>query len=258
MGYWSNRLARAQDAITQKNLRQIEKQMGKYYASTMQRVIADFEATYNKILVQQSEGKEVTPALLYQLDSYWALQAQLRQELEKLGNKQIALLSKNFELNFFEVYYALKLDGQKAFSTLDTAAAQQMINSIWVADGKTFSQRVWDNTERLLETLNEELTHCVITGKKTSELKKKLQERFNISYRRADTLARTELCHIQTQAAQRRYQDYGVQYVEVLVDEDSRTCDLCKSLIGKKFPVNATPPLPLHPNERCCLVPVIE
>ena len=75
MGYWSNRLARAQDAITQKNLRQIEKQMGKYYASTMQRVIADFEATYNKILVQQSEGKEVTPALLYQLDSYWALQA---------------------------------------------------------------------------------------------------------------------------------------------------------------------------------------
>ena len=168
------------------------------------------------------------------------------------------MLSKNFELNFFEVYYALKLDGQKAFSTLDTAAAQQMINSIWVADGKTFSQRVWDNTERLLETLNEELTHCVITGKKTSELKKKLQERFNISYRRADTLARTELCHIQTQAAQRRYQDYGVQYVEVLVDEDSRTCDLCKSLIGKKFPVNATPPLPLHPNERCCLVPVIE
>lgn len=258
MGYWNNRLARAQDAISKKSLRQIEKQMSKYYASTMSRVIADFEATYNKILVQQSEGKEITPALLYKLDSYWALQAQLRQELEKMGNKQIALLSKQFEMNFFEVYYALEIQGAKAFSTVDRAAVKQMINSVWVADGKTFSQRVWDNTERLLETLNEELIQCAVTGKKTTELKQKLQERFGISYRRAETLARTELCHVQTQAAQQRYKDYGIQFVEVLVDDDDRTCDLCKALKGKKFPINGTPPLPVHPNERCCLVPVIE
>lgn len=258
MGYWNNRLARAQDAISKKSLRQIEKQMSKYYASTMNRVIADFEATYNKILAQQSEGQEVTPALLYKLDSYWALQAQLRQELEKMGNKQIALLSKQFEMNFFEVYYALEIQGAKAFSTIDRAAVKQMINSVWVADGKTFSQRVWDNTERLLETLNEELVQCAVTGKKTTELKHKLQERFGISYRRAETLARTELCHVQTQAAQQRYKDYGIRFVEVLVDDDDRTCDLCKALKGKKFPINGTPPLPVHPNERCCLVPVIE
>ena len=146
----------------------------------------------------------------------------------------------------------------EAFSTLDKTAVWQMINNIWVADGKTFSQRVWDNTSRLLETLNEQLTHCVVAGKKTTELKKLLQERFGVSYHRADTLARTELCHIQTQAAQKRYEDYGIQYVEVLVELDERTCDKCKALIGKKFLTTETPPLPVHPNERCALVPVVE
>lgn len=258
MGYWQNRIARAQDAITQKNLKQIEKQMRKYYATTAKRAIRDFESTYKKILATIEEGKEPTPADLYKLDKYWQLQGQLRQELNRLGEKEIALMTRNFELNYFEVYYSFALEGGRAFSTLDKAAAAQMVNSIWVADGKTFSQRVWGNVSRLLETLNEELINCVVGGKKTTELKNKLQERFNISYRRADTLARTELCHIQTEAAKHRYKDYGIQYVEVLVDADTHTCDKCKALEGKRFPVGGVMPLPVHPNERCCLVPVID
>lgn len=256
--YWENRLANAQNAITEKNLIQIEKQLAKYYEITMRRVIVDFEGVYNKLLAQQELNKPITPADLYKLDKYWQLQGQLRQEAEKLGRKQIAALSKVFQLNFFEVYYSLNIEGMEAFNTLDKAAVAQMINQVWVADGKTFSQRVWDNTERLVATLNEQLILCVATGKKTSELKKVLQERFGVSYRRADTLARTELCHIQTQAAQKRYEDYGIQYVEVLVDPDERTCEKCKALMGKRFLTTATPPLPVHPNERCALVPVIE
>ena len=256
--YWTNRLANAQTAITEKNLKQVEKQMRKYYSSTMKRVIADFENTYNKLLSKVEMGKDPTPADLYKLDKYWQMQGQLRQELQKLGEKQISALGKIFEINFFEVYYSLNIEGVKAFSTIDKAGALQMINSIWVADGKNFSQRVWDNTGRLLETLNEGLIHCVTTGKKTTELKKILQERFGVSYHRADTLARTELCHIQTQAAQQRYKDYGIQYIEVLVDPDERTCEQCKALQGKKFPINGAPPLPVHPNERCAIVPVVK
>lgn len=258
MSYWENRLARAQDAITQKNLKQIEKQLTKYYATTARRVIQDFESTYNKVLKAVEEGKQPIPADLYKLDSYWKMQGQLRQELQKLGEKQVVALTKAFELNFFEVYHSLNIEGLEAFSTIDRAMAQQIINSIWVADGKTYSQRIWENTERLMETLNEELINVVVAGKKTTELKNKLQERFGVSYRRADMLARTELCHIQTESAKQRYKDYGIEYVEVLVDADARTCDKCKALIGKKFPINGIMPLPVHPNERCTIVPIIE
>ena len=257
MNYWQKRTSDLLYKIEDKTIKSINIQLQRYYGKAAARVIRDFEAVYDKILNQVEDGKEPTPADLYKLDKYWEAQAQMRRELEKLGNREIKLLSTAFETNFFEVYYGLALPGEAAFNKVDTEVVQQLINGIWVADGKQWSQRVWDNTERLAQTLNEELVHIVATGKKNTELKNILQERFNVSYHRAETLVRTEVAHIQTEAAKERYKDYGIEYVEVLVDPDERTCDLCKKLIGKKWRTNETPPLPVHPNERCCLVPVI-
>ena len=258
MNYWQERMANAQNAISTKTTKQIEKQLRKYYAAAAKRTIEDFESTYNKLLAQKADGKDITPADLYRLDKYWEAQRQLRQQLQKLGEKKISLLTKYFELNFFDIYHSIAIPGLKAFNTIDDKLVNQLINSVWVADGRTFSQRVWNNIDRLVETLNEQLIYTVVTGKKTTELKNLLQERFNVSYRRADTLVRTELAHIQTEAAKKRYEDYGIQYIEVLVDADDRTCDECKALIGKKFPIHAAPPLPVHPNDRCTIIPVID
>ena len=255
--YWTNRIAKNQEKISDKTIKSINYQLQKYYGRAMEKVIQDFEAVYNKILNQVEDGKEPTPADLYKLDKYWQAQAQMRRELEKLGNKQIKLLSAAFETNFFEVYYGLALPGEPLFSTVDKEIVNQLINSVWVADGKQWSQRVWDNTERLAQTLNEELVHIVATGKKNSDLVKALQGRFDVSYHRANTLVRTEVAHVQTEAAKQRYKDYGIEYVEVLVDPDDKTCEICKALQGKKWKTTDTPPLPAHPNERCCLVPVI-
>ena len=256
--YWKSRIARAKDEISKKNLKQLEKQLKKYYGDAMKRTIADFERTYNKVLSAMESGREPTPADLYKLDTYWKLQGQLKQELQRLGDKQIAALSNAFETNFFEVYYSIALPSQEVFSTLNIEAVRQMINHIWVADGKSFSQRVWGNVDKLVETLNEELIHCVATGKKSTELKRLLQERFNVSYNNADMIARTEIAHIQTQAAQQRYRDYGIEQVEVWVDEDERTCPICAKHEGEKYYVNDRMPVPFHPRCRCCMVPVID
>ena len=256
--YWADRMAATQTRLTNKSIRQTEKQMKKYYADVMERTIADFEATYNKILAAVEEGREPTPADLYKLDKYWQGQARLRKELQKLGDKQIVLLSKQFELNWFDIYYSFGELGDASFSTPDNAMVQQMINSIWVADGKSWSQRIWDNTERLAAELNEGLIHCVATGKKTTELKKILQERFGVSYGRADALVRTELAHIQTEAAKKRYEDSGIQEVEIWADADERRCEVCGELHMKRYPVGAAVPIPAHPRCRCCIVPVVE
>lgn len=257
MSYWAERMAKNQLKLSDKTVKAINKQLLNYYGRAMERVIRDFESVYNKILATQEEGKTPTPADLYKLDKYWEAQAQMRRELQKLGDKEKQILSKVFETHFFEIYYSFAIPGAAAFNTIDTEVVQQLINGVWVADGKQWSQRVWENTERLAQTLNEELIHIVTTGKKDSDLKKVLVERFDVSYHRAQTLVRTEVAHIQTEAAKKRYQDYGIEYVEVLVDADERTCDLCKALIGKRWRTTETPPLPVHPNERCCLVPVV-
>ena len=258
MSYWQDRLASSQNKLSNKSARQIDKQMKKYYQQTAKQVIDNFEKTYLQVLKQVEEGMEITPALLYKLDTYWQLQSQLRETLTKLGERQIALLTKNFELNFFDVYYSIALPGNLAFNTLDKQVVEQMINGIWVADGKHFSQRIWKNNELLVQTLNDELIHCVATGAKTSRLKQVLQDRFNVSYSNANMIARTELAHIQTQAAKKRYEDYGIQEMEVWADKDERQCEHCGKLHRQRFPIGSTPPVPLHPNCRCCIVPVIE
>lgn len=256
--YWQDRMAQAQTKLSNKNIKQIEKQMTKYYGAAAQRVIDDFEATHNKLLATIESGREPTPADLYKLDKYWSMQAQMRQELRKLGEKQVANLTKMFETQFFDIYYSINIEGAVAFSTIDSAAALQLINQVWVADGKSWSQRIWDNTERLAETLNSELIHCVASGKKTTELKKLLQEDFGVSYNRADSLVRTEMAHIQTQAAKQRYEDYGIQQVEIWADADERRCEVCGKLHQTKYPIGARVPIPAHPRCRCCIVPVVE
>lgn len=256
--YWAARMAKAQDIITRKNTKKIDTQLRKYYKTLAKRTINDFEDTYYKILTAIEHGKEPTPADLYKLDKYWQLQGQMRNELQKLGERQVKLLTKNFELNFFEVYHSLALQGEDAYTTLDPTMVHQMINQIWCADGKTWSSRVWQNTSQLADMLNEQLVLCVVQGKKPTELKQMLQDQFNVSYHNADMLVRTELAHIQTQAAQQRYKDYGLELVEVWVDEDERTCPICAKYEGKKYPVNAQMPVPFHPRCRCCMIPVIE
>lgn len=258
MTYWIDRNRRTQDKLTRKSIADTEEQLREYYSRSMNKVIEQFEATYNKILATVAEGREPTPADLYKLDTYWQMQGQLQQELQKLGDKQAVLLGKKFTEQFLSVYEAIAIPGQSAFTQIDTQIAQQMINQIWCADGKTWSQRIWDNTNRLREALNEQLISCLVTGKKPSELKKILQEEFNVSYYRADSLVRTEMSHIQTQAAQKRYTDYGIQEVEVWADEDERRCEVCGRLHQKRYPIGATMPIPAHPNCRCTIIPVVE
>lgn len=251
-------MAESQAAITNKHIKDIEKQMAKYYKKSMERTIADFEATYDKLMQGFRDGIEPTPADLYKLDRYWKMQAQLRVELEKLGDKQGKLLSKSFERCWIDVYNSISLPSQGHYATVDSEVVKQLINEIWVADGKHFSQRIWENTEKLLETLNEELVQCVATGKSTNELKQRLVERFGVSYSNADALVRTETAHIQTQAARKRYEDYGVKMVEVWADEDERRCEVCGKLHQKKYPVGAAMPIPAHPRCRCCIIPVVD
>lgn len=264
-GYWEQRQAKAQGNLTKKNVKATEQQLRAYYRKTFEKTLDNFEKTYMKILQRIEEGKEPTPADLYKLDSYWELQGQLSKELQKLGDKQIALLSKQFMNEYLGVYNSFAIEGVEAFKTLDKALANTMIREIWCADGKSWSDRIWTNSKKLQQALNDRLIHCAITGTPTGELKKHLMAEFDVSYGRANRIVRTEMAHLQTQAAQHRYKDYGLEYYEILGNEDgscgNHSVD-CHKMDGKRFKlsemrvgVNAPP---FHPNCKCCIVPVVE
>ena len=256
--YWAERTAKTQERLTSKSIKDTEKQLKKYYKSSMEKILGQFQEVYLKLFLSISEGREPTPADLYKLDKYWQLQGQLKVELQKLGDKQAALMSKKFEDQYINIYNALALQDSGMFSEVDRETAHQMINQIWCADGQSWSNRIWTNTNKLQQALNDNLINCVLTGKKTTQLKQILQEQFAVSYNRADSIVRTEMAHIQTQAAQQRYKDYGIQEVEVWADEDERRCDVCGKLHETRYPSNGALPIPAHPNCRCCVIPVVD
>ena len=258
MEYWMKRNLNAQQKLFNKSSKEIDKQLTKYYKAAMNVVIDSFEKTHIKLIETVGEGREPTPADLYKLDSYWKMQNELKNVLQQLGNKEAKIFSKRFTDAFVEFYEAIALPSQKSFSTVDKIGAQALMENIWCADGRSWSERVWKNVNKLQQALNDNLLACVVIGKPTSALKKALQEDFGVSYRNADSIARTELAHIQTQASRKRYIDYGCKEVEVYADKDERRCDKCGKLHHKRFPIGGAMPVPVHPNCRCCILPVID
>lgn len=257
--YWIERQAKAQNALTDKGIEATEKQLKKYYSQTMRNVISLFELTYNRVAESaMNYGREPTPADLYKLDTYWKLQGELAHELEKLGAKQEKLYSRNFMEHWQTIYKNVAIPGGGAFTHIDTEQARQMINQIWCADGQSWSNRIWKNTERLQQALNEGLTESVIAGVNPDKLKNRLMEEFNVSYNRADALVRTEMAHIQTTAAEQRYKDAGIEKVQVWAKEDERLCEICGKLHEKEYRLGEKLPIPAHTKCRCCIVPVID
>jgi SPP1 gp7 family putative phage head morphogenesis protein len=256
--YWADRQERELNVISTKTEAEINAKLDKYYMSVMKQVIADFEAVYNSLLTQLANGEQPTVAKLYAMDKYWQMQARLRNLCENLGNKEVALLSKKFEDEWEDIYEASALPSDEAFTHVSESNAKAMIQSTWLADNKNFSTRVWNNIERLITTLDEELISVVVAGRSTNDLRNKLMERFTVSRSQANTLIRTEVCHIQTAAAEKRYKDDGLEeYIYLGREEHELGCD-CKKHNGKifRFDDPRAPRPPLHPNCRCRIAPV--
>ena len=256
--YWKDRETAARHALMNKSQKEIDKKLKQYYVRLSKQLISDYQALYDQVQLKRANGEQVSPATLYSLDKFWELQAQTRKLLNKFGAYQQSLLSKVFQVFYKNSYNSINIKGLEAFNTLDEAAVQQVINQVWCSDGKNWSNRIWQNTAQLQATLEEGLIECVAAGKKTSQLKEILQNRFNVSYHMSDTLVRTELAHIATKAAQQRYADFGIKEYEVFADEDERRCKVCGKLHQKRFPINSTPKVPVHSNCRCVILPVID
>ena len=257
--YWAERQEQELNKISFKTEKEINAQLDKYYMTAFKQVIADFEAVYNKLIATIGAGRTPTVADLYALDKYWQLQGSLRELCEQLGNKEVTLLSKKFEEQWEAIYEAAALPSDLEFAQVSTSNAKQMVNSIWVADGKSFSDRIWGNTEELIETLNQELINVVATGRSSDDLRKKLQERFNVSRARANTLIRTEVAHIQDASAEKRYKDSGLEEWMFLGREEHDIGCQCKKLDGTiwRFDDPNAPKLPQHPNCRCRRKPIM-
>jgi SPP1 gp7 family putative phage head morphogenesis protein len=119
----------------------------------------------------------------------------------------------------------------------------------------TFSERIWVNQDALRSAVLTELTRGMIRGLNPRELARSLDKKMKAGRYNAERLMRTELARVQIGAQQQAISDAGYDSYEFIATEGARTCDVCRSLDGKKFKlrkmvVGENAP-PMHPFCRC-------
>jgi len=196
-----------------------------------------------------------------------ALLTQIRQEVELLtGSVQRgaeSLLGSIYE----DIYYRTLYEVQKgvgigvSFAKIDTQAIEKVLQTKWL--GENYSQRIWNNRDKLIAELQTKLYQSFIRGASVDKTARDLAERMEVSYSSAARIIRTESSFIANQATWDGYKASGiVQKYEYLATLDSRTSEVCRSMDGKVFNLNEKEVginyPPLHPNCRSTVVPYFD
>jgi SPP1 gp7 family putative phage head morphogenesis protein len=250
--YWKDRQAAVFQSLQNETAAEINKRMAKYYVQAEQHCINAIENLYFKL------PEDATVNDLYKLDKYWQMEAQIQEELTRLGNNTNAALDKGFINHFNKVSNVVGAQLKTSFATIDKTVVRALVEEPWCADGLSYSARIWNNMALLKTTLDEELSKCVITGSSTISLTKVLEQRFGVARYNASRVARAEIAHVQNKAAQMRYKEAGVTQLEFYATEDERECEECGAMHGKIFSIDEDNIAPLHPFCRCTLLPVLE
>lgn len=145
---------------------------------------------------------------------------------------------------------------------MDTRRIDTVIRRPWAQDGANFSERIWSNKEKLVNTLHTELTQQIIRGSDPRKAIDSLSKTMEVSKAQAGRLIMTESAVIASAATQDCFKELGVDQYEILAALDSRTCDICQDLDGevftmKEYEVGMTAP-PFHPNCRCTTIPYFD
>ncbi len=186
-----------------------------------------------------------------------ALKLQLQQEVEVLYGNQLDDIDKTMRDIYTEGYYHTEFEIQKGFNvgfnlmSFSNNELDKVISKPWAIDGKTFSDRIWSNKERLINTLHTELTQSVIRGTSPDKLIKNISDKLNVSKKNAGRLVMTESAYFASASMKDCLNDLGVDKYEIVATLDLHTSEICRELDGKIFDmkdyeVGITAP-PFHP-----------
>ena len=216
----------------------------------------EINSAIDSLQLQMSAGQPVGRTQLWNYSKYLQLRDLIDKEITSTGSAQISLLDdvckKVFEFTTDTVLDKLK-PKDKAFTFLNQPNINTVLNQRW--SGSSYSERVWSNTSNLAARVKESITNMIVKGSSTEDIKKALMKEFNVGYSYADRLIRTEASYTYNKASIEGYKQAGVAEVEFLAESDC--CEDCAEHSGKRFNVGEEPQLPIHPNCRCCYIPVV-
>lgn len=255
-----------EEAVLKNNLKafedeaKMEKVLASIYASCQKEILASITETIAKV---QKAGGEWSYANQSALTRSRGLFEQIGEQIKALGQKeQITFrqgLSNIYTDQFLRQVYDLgqSITVKANFNRLNTALIQKTLDYPW--SGAMFSDRLWQDKERLGRNLRVGLTQSMILGEGIPQITDRINKGIDTARYNAERVARTETKRVTYCAHDDVYKDTGVEELKYRCANggDSRTCQYCKADNGKVFKRGEEPTLPRHPNCRCVYIPVV-
>nr|DAQ19568.1 MAG TPA: minor capsid protein [Caudoviricetes sp.] len=197
-----------------------------------------------------------------------ALKLQLQQTTEVLFGNQLDDIDRTVRDVYKSGYLHTAFEIQKGIgvgwdiASLDDRKISKIINNPWAADGRNFSERIWNNSQKLIEEMNKTITQNIILGQDPQKAIDKIAKRLNVSNANAGRLVMTEEAFFSSTSQKDCFEDLDVEQFEIVATLDSRTSEICQDMDGQHFKmsdweVGVTAP-PFHVNCRSTTVPYFD
>lgn len=192
-------------------------------------------------------AKYNAPAYSYRISRYESLQQNIDIELKKLADIEQKVTEIRYTDTIKEGYYHNIFDIQKgtglgfSFAQIDTKTINLILNENWT-NNANFSQRIWNNSEKLGNYLKTQLTADTMSGKSIAIISKELSECMNVGLYNATTLVRTEVNHFANEAEMLAYEELDIDKYRFIATLDKVTCEHCAKLDNKVFNVKDRKP----------------
>lgn len=207
-----------------------------------------------------------TPPYQYRIKRLENMQSQLDKLMNEAYKVEKDVSTDCYINSAFNAYYRNVYNLQKGmkvayqFDMLDPELIDSMLKSRW--SGKNYSNRIWDNTNALAESLKDEMLMGVLTNKTEKEMADTIMNKFAVGAYQARRLIQTESAAMTAFADQQAFKDAGIEKEMFIAVHDSRTSQICQhhdrsivEIAKAKVGVNVPP---LHPNCRSHMIPYIE
>lgn len=136
-----------------------------------------------------------------------------------------------------------------SFAEFSRRDADRILRHNWY--GQNYSQRIWNDLDKLAGQLKQELMISTLTGRSNEKTMRVFRERFGVNAYCARRIVRTESAYVANAAQRSAYDEAGIDRYRFVATLDSKTSEECAELDGKIFAVSeakaGTNYPPMHP-----------
>lgn len=194
-----------------------------------------------------------------------AIKLQIQEHLEYLYGNYLDGMYEAMQDTYQNTYYKTAYELQAGFNMgfeivkIDTKTLEKILAKPWAVDELNFSDRIWKDKNKLINTLQNTLVQSLIRGTPQDKVVKEFAKKMNVSLSQAGRLIATETAYFATIGEFDSLNNLGVKQYEILATLDRRTSDICRHLDGKMFNMSdfktgITAP-PFHYWCRSCIIP---